>query len=191
MIARLVWMAALLALVTACGADGGTGARPAATPLPVDRSGAPPILEPRNLASRAADPCGTLLTPLQLKNLGFGRPGVPTRNAVDAPTCTWTAGGVGSRTIAASVVQTGDLFVDTYRTRVLPIFRPHVVEGLPAVDSQASENSTACTTTVGVADGQTLDVSVARGTYADERDADTCAIGRRVAEEIVSTLPPL
>jgi hypothetical protein len=88
-------------------------------------------------------------------------------------------------------VQSGDLFVDTYRNRVLPIFRPHEVDGLPAVDSKSTEDDTACTTTVGVADGQTLDIDVARGTYAGERDADTCAIGRRAAEEIVATLPPL
>ena len=187
---RLAGVAAVVALVTACSGSPDGPPRSSGSP-PRDRAGAPLILMPRDLGARAGDPCGTLLRADQLKDLGVTRPGLAGVDSIGAPTCKWVAAGAGSRTIEASVVQSGDLFVDTYRTKPLPIFLPHDVDGLPAVDSKVFRDDTACTTTVGVADGQTLDVDVARGTRSGERDVDACEISRRAAEEIVSTLPPL
>lgn len=175
-------------MLAGCASSG--GADPPTTP-PADRAGAPTISTPRDLTSRGTASCSSLLTLEQLQRLGLDRTGESSVDAQGSPTCRWVASGSGGRSVTAAVVLDEDLFVGTYRRRETPIFRAYEIGGLPAVDTQFSANSPACTTTIGVADGQTLDVTGSRGTRSGERDVDACAISRRAAEEIVSTLPPL
>lgn len=156
----------------------------------VDRAGAPPITAPRDLASRATDPCLTLLTASQVRRLGYDQPGESSVDSLGAPTCTWREDEARRSTIVSAVL-TRDLFVDTYRNRFLPVFRPLEIAGLPAVDIKSGPQVLTCTTTVGVADGQSLDLDTSVGGGLDGLpDDDPCAEGHRVAEEIVSTLPP-
>lgn len=169
------------------GTPGGTGPAPGA----VDRSGAPPITAPRDLASRAADPCRTLLAPSQLQRLGLDAPVRFRVGPTGAPNCRW-ADETTSRRVSASVILNEDLFVGTYRKRIFPVFRPVEIEELPAVEIQPREDSADCTTTVGVADSQSLDLTGFVRVGADGvRRGDPCALNREVAREILSTLPPL
>ena len=180
----------LLALLLAgCSSAPRDGPSEPAPTRSSDRAGAPPITAPRELSSRASDPCRTLLSPAQVRRLGYDLPGEFRRDALGAPTCTWREK-EASRSASAAVVLTGDLFVDTYRNRFLPVFRPLRIAGLPAVDIMSGPQVLTCTTTVGVADGQSLELNTDVGLTNGRRDADPCAEGHRVAEEIVSTLPP-
>ena len=155
-----------------------------------DRAGAPPITTPRELSSRANDPCRTLLSPGQVRRLKYQLPGEASVDVLGAPTCTWR-GENRSREVSVSVVLTRDLFVDTYRNRFLPVFRPLRIRGLPAVDIKSGPEAATCTTTAGIADGQSLDLNTSVGSGLDRvPDGDPCAEGHRVAEEIISTLPP-
>lgn len=89
------------------------------------------------------------------------------------------------------MIVTNDQLVDAYRNRFLPVFRPIEISGLPAVDIMSGPQVQTCTTTVGVADGQSLQLNTSVGGGLDGLpDGDPCAEGHRVAEEIVSTLPP-
>jgi hypothetical protein len=55
----------------------------------------------------------------------------------------------------------------------------------------SSPRALTCTTTVGVADGQSLQLNTSVGGGIDGLpDGDPCAEGHRVAEAIVSALPP-
>lgn len=178
-------------VVAGCGSSGaGAGAEgnPDSSVVP-DRAGAPEVVAPRDLRAGAADPCA-LLSPTRTRALDVLDRGTASTNNL-GPTCTWEGREASSRTIQVSVVVTRDLFVDTYRARALAVFRPGQTAGSPSVDSKTSDTDPVCTTTVGVADGQTLDVSASLGSRSSgESEADSCAISRRVAEEIVSTLPP-
>lgn len=178
----------LLVMLAGCAANGGgtSGSAPTAT----DRAGAPPIASPRDLTSRAAQPCASLLDPRQLRRLGLPAVGEPIKSALGSPACSWRSGGSGKRADVTVVLQR-DLFVDSYRRRVLPIFRPLEIDGLPAVDLQSFPGAPTCTTTVGVADNQSLDITALAAIGRGGRPAtDPCEEGHRVAEAIVSTLPP-
>jgi len=156
------------------------------------RYGAPEVKSPRNLRSRSAYPCTSLLSPQQLEGLGYLFPG-SFRLAIDTiPECSWR-GDSHDEPLRASVVVTRDLFVDTYRIHLLPIFHPLEIAGLPAVEQQSPVGRGICTTTVGVADSQTLEVDVSIDDLAEDGGptSDPCGEGRQVIEAIVSTLPPL
>lgn len=183
---------AALAVTAALAGCAGPPPRPVAPlrPATVERYGAPTIDRPRDLRSRALDPCGTLLSPAQLSTLGYRVR--KSRDVVGLATaCDWDGTAPGRATEAAVSVD-HDLFVSTYRVKLLPIFRPVTIAGLPAVEEQSPSAPSSCTTTVGVAERQALEVTV----YVTDirRDGSTpiepCAEGRRVVEAIVSTLPP-
>lgn len=192
--ARIALFAFLLLTLAACsvgqGQQGGTPER-TSPPTSSDRSGAPIIRSPRDLASRVANPCGTLLTSAQVRRLGYGVPGESRVTAAGSPTCTWRARNT-SRRVDASLALKGDLFVATYRNPDLPLFRPLAIAGLPAVDTRSRPDALTCTTTVGVADSESLDVTGFVGSRLGGTSSTNapCEDAHRVAEEIISTLPP-
>lgn len=187
------WLLVLVLLAAAGCSSGprdGEPTQPGAT-APVDRAGAPPITAPRDLTSRATDPCRTLLTAAQVRELGYELPGRFRIDAIGSPSCVWGEKDARQVDIAVVLTRDGDFFVDTYRNRFLPVFRPLEIAGLPAVDIMTGPRAPVCTTRVGIADSQSLDLNTSVGTGIDGRpDGDPCAEGHRVAEEIVSTLPP-
>lgn len=158
-------------------------------PEAVDRFGAPMITAPRDLSSRGPAPCRTLLSSDEVRRLGYDLPGESSVDVLGAPTCTWRQEDRG-RDSRVSVVLNRDLFIDTYRNRFLPIFEPLRIAGLPAVDIMSGPAVLTCTTTVGVADGQSLELNTSVGLIDGVRDGDPCEEGHRVAEAIISTLPP-
>lgn len=183
---------ALLALLVACG-SAPSSTRPSSSPistpeLRLERFGAPPITRPRSVAALASSTCALL----DQKARGLGYEGRPEQRTTIAGVvaCNWSS--ASPRRTASTVVWNGeDYFVDVYRARLMAIFRPIEVGELPAVQQQSVESSTLCTTTVGIADWEALDIT----TVIDELEGgrpitDPCAEGRRVAEAIVATLPP-
>ena len=85
-----------------------------------------------------------------------------------------------------------DLLVDTYRTRLLPVFVPTFVASMPAVLQKSSPDSIACTVTTGIADGQSLETTWYSVTDRAGRVVpDPCDRARAAAESVVTTLPPL
>lgn len=190
---RLAWpLVCALLLATSCSSLKPTSSPPSPSAVRAEqRFGAPIIPTPRTLRDRVNDPCGTLLTRRQLEGLGFREPGQSRTSLGVFPECTWTDDETGHR-LSIAVIVSRDLFVDSYRSRLLPVFRPTQVLGAPAVQQQTSENSTSCTTTVGVADAQSLDVvydvASVGGSVAVP---NACVGGARAAAEVISTLPPL
>lgn len=191
---RWVLGIALLVLLSGCGEGKTLTSPPPMIPVEVpkpSRYGAPLIDRPRDIANRSSAPCERLLTPTQLGQLGYPVVGQPSLIIDRAPSCTWTVD-EPARSFSATVWIGEDYFVDTYRNRVLPIFRPTTLVGLPAVEQQSFSGPQICTTTVGIADGQSLDVQTDIGEFRSDGSpaTDPCAEGRRVVEAIVSTLPP-
>jgi len=182
-----------LSLVSGCGDSSVPQVAPAPAPASSTdaRYGAPEVKSPRNLRSRSADPC-TSLSPQQLEGLGYSFPG-SFRLAIARFRSVHGRGDSHDEPLRASVVVTRDLFVDTYRIHLLPIFHPLEIAGLPAVEQQSPVGRGICTTTVGVADSQTLEVDVSIDDLAEDGGptSDPCGEGRQVIEAIVSTLPPL
>lgn len=140
---------------------------------------------------RAADPCSSLLTPSQLRSLGYLDPGVKQVLLGSVPSCLWKSS-KPSRRLRVAVWTTRNYFIDVYRSRLLPVFRPTEVAGLPAVEQQNDVDSSNCATAVGVAEVQTLDVTIDVEKLANGAlSAQPCLEGRRAIEAVVSTLPPL
>lgn len=186
------WLIPLAAglLLVGCSALPGQDGGPARQSSPADRAGAPTIDSPKNLSSRTADPCRTLLTQAQIGQLNYMPTGEFRVTATGSPSCIWRDDTSGRQVNAAVFVGT-DLFVNTYRKRFLLVFRPLEIGGLPAVDIMSSPGAPSCTTTVGVADADGLDITSFRGSRSSGGAAsDPCEDGHRVAEEIISTLPP-
>lgn len=83
-----------------------------------------------------------------------------------------------------------DLFVESYRNRIFSEFRPLEIAGLPAVQLSAGSQVFTCTTTVGVAEMDAVDINTSVESSRGRPMSDPCEDGRRVAEAVVSTLPP-
>ena len=188
---RLLVAAALLLVASACSAAPAGSPTEPAVRAPVNRHGAPQVKSPRDVRSRVADPCRTLLSDRQLNNLGYGIHGKSRRVIDMAPACDWSSE-EPHRYLEASVWVDRDYFIDTSRVRA-PIFRHVEIAGLPAVEQQSPVNLGSCVITAATAVGQALDVTsdVVDRHPGGRPVVDPCAEGRRVVEAIVSTLPPL
>lgn len=196
----LVWVLVLTVVVgvvpRALGLDD-TSSPPVPVPTTApSRYGAPVIEVPRDLRGPGSAPCERLLTRRQIEDLGYPATGRFRMSLDYAPECKW----IDDRTIwsswhslSVSVWIGEDLFVDTYRNRVLPIFRPISLDGLPAVEGQDPGLMSSCTITVGVADEQSLNIDVDAGPprHDGEPAEDPCAQGRRAGELILRALRPL
>lgn len=182
---------ALLILAAACtGVPSASVQDTSDSSTPIGRAGAPPITSPRDLSLRSADPCRTLLTPTQLGRLGYDSPAEFRITAAGSPRCTWREED-SSRRVDVALALNNDLFVNSYQRRILPVFRPLRISGLPAVDLLSSPDALTCTTTVGVADNESLDLTSSVGADRNGNGVrDPCEKGHQVAEEIISTLPP-
>jgi hypothetical protein len=96
------------------------------------------------------------------------------------------------RYAAFIVAPTRDVLVSAYRSRLFPLFRPVVLDGLPATLEQSAQTDVSCTITVGTAEGQGFIVNYSEYELGpDGRPDDPCGKGQRVAERIVAALPPL
>lgn len=178
-------------LVTGCSELRPVASPPSSPVSPaLERYGAPPIRTPRNLTARAGSPCQIFDASKSPSLQQYERPGEERSVIGRAQGCTWSAIRP-RRTVSISVWVGEDLLVDTYRAHLLPIFRPIEVDGLPAVEELSTPGSSICTTTVGVADGQSIDVMTSVDDMKGGQPViDPCAEGRRVAEAVVATLPP-
>lgn len=186
----------LMSLVVSCGRPGSSPGNTTPSGGPSDRYGAPVIAHSRDLQSRSQDPCHSLLASGQLSALGLLSPGEYRLTAQRGPTCRWH-GTSPNRSFSAVVWTDEDFLVNAYRNnqsdrRFFSIFRPTTIADLPAVEQQNDTNLTSCVTTVGVAPRQALMISSdSDDVIGDKPVIEPCAAGRRVVEEIVSTLPPL
>lgn len=151
------------------------------------RYGAPLPEGPRNLQAVGAVPC-ELLTNAHLGQLGLRPQGEPRLVADMAPACVWQGSGLLQR-VSVAVWLDRDYFVDVYRNHFLPVFRSLDVTGLPIVEQQSGPASPFCTTTVGVAESQALEISASVDEVEGQPAIDPCAEGRRVVEAIVPKLP--
>ena len=188
MSAKLASALAIATVLLVCGC----GTSPAPTPAPgTDRYGAPLVSEPRDLRSHGPAPCDGPLGASELRSLGFNAAGRPSRLGTGANSCTWEDYGT-KQSVSFVVYPSSDILVDTYRTRLFPQFNPTMIEGLPAVQEQSSSDATACTITVGTAEGQGFVSTYTQlEVPAGEQPDDPCARGRRIVERIVAALPPL
>ena len=163
---------------------------PADPPPPTpNRYGAPVVAAPRDVTPYASAPCDGPLTGDTLRELGFGNPGRPTRLTTGVNSCTWEDYET-EQAVSLAIYSTRDILVDTYRTRLFPIFTAIRVQELPAVQEQSSSSATACTITVATADNQGFVVTYTRlEVAAGEQPDDPCGSGRQVVERVVASLP--
>ena len=146
---------------------------------------------PRDVAPFAADPCNGPLSRQDLFALGITVPGEQRAVPSGAQACEWTDRSTLNE-FGNVMYPTRDILVDTYRTRLFPIFSPTTIGGLPATLEQSTRDSITCTITVGTAEGQGFvstytQLEVAAGEQPD----DPCGRGQRIVERIVANLPPL
>lgn len=168
-----------------------TGCSPGAPPaVPDPRAGAPLPAATRDLGPLAADPCealdGDSAGALGLNSTGEVR----TVNTGDR-SCWWNAPD-DSQFLSIIIFPGRDALADAYRLRKFAVFEPSIAGDLPATREQASEESTSCTITVGVAAGQGFVVTVDdQAAAAGRRASQACGRAQLVAERIVAALPPL
>ncbi|MEJ2888798.1 DUF3558 family protein [Actinomycetospora aeridis] len=161
------------------------------TPMPDERFGAPNISAPRDVRPFAGDPCAGPLSSGEWDELGFAGSAQRRTLAVGENSC--AREGPGRQRYAALIVAgSRDVLVETYRTRLFPIFRSVDVGGLPAVVEQNSEQSVSCTVSVGTAEDQGFVLNYSEYELGpDGRPNDPCGRAQRVAMRIVAALPPL
>jgi hypothetical protein len=81
-----------------------------------------------------------------------------------------------------------DLLADTYRTKLMPIFVPTTVEGLPAVRQRMALDDNTCTVTTGLGPVQALETEWS-GPMA-EQTSDPCAHAEEAIALVIRKLPP-
>ncbi|MDL5154471.1 DUF3558 domain-containing protein [Actinomycetospora termitidis] len=184
---RAIWFATAavaVGLLTSCSA--GSGAAPVSTPAAAPlRYGAPEVTSPRDASGVAAEPCARLLTNQDLRSLGFPGPGRG-RTLVDIPECVWANGRDERLSIAVDTRR--DLLADTYRTRLLPIFVPTTVEGMPAVRQRMRPDDNTCTVTTGLGPRQALETEWSG--LSTRQTEDPCAKAEEAIALVVRKLPP-
>lgn len=176
----------ILAVDTACARSA-----PPTPTAPDPRFGAPVVTAPRDVRPFSANPCGGPLRPSDWLALGYAARGRADTLATGEQSCTWEAQD-RSEDVTIIVVASRDVLSDTYRARQFAIFRPTVIDGLPATLEQSSADSIGCTITVGTAEGQGFITDYYQGDLGpDGRAEDPCSRGERVAARVASALPPL
>lgn len=140
---------------------------------------------PRDASAATAAPCRSLLTPGELDSIGFTEPGRQ-RTLIDVPECVWT--NARDERLSIAVDTTRDLLVDTYRTRLLPIFEPTTVEGMPAARQRMRRDDNTCTVTTGLGPRQALETEWSGLT--SRQTTDPCARAEEAIALVIRKLPP-
>lgn len=180
----LLLVAALL-LVPACAP---TREPSPANPPPASvspRYGAPDVATPKDARAVADSPCASLLSASELRQIGFPREGRQ-RTSIDVQECSWT--NERYEMLAMAVNPARDLLADTYRTRLMPIFVPTSVEGLPAVRQRGSMDDNTCTVTTGLGPRQALETEWSG--RASQQMADPCERAEEAIALVIRKLPP-
>jgi hypothetical protein len=146
----------------------------------------PRVADPRD--ARDYRPCD-LLSPAQLSRIGLNASSGEEQNAAPARACSWNrtddagdAAGVQARTdLTVTMLEGLAATKDTFAR-----FEPMDISGHPAIRADRT-SATGCTLYTAVADYQGI---ATNGGFAG-RDPDPCARSRRMAEMILSNLPPL
>lgn len=203
------WLVIVLAAVTLSGCSAavpahapGIDATDSPTSVAPDASGPPeaveqsttlpreplryndPVREPKDASGIEA--C-ELLTSEQARQVGLAPESAEQRGSGKIQTCVWSA--VGDPTRGATIqknIETGVPILDgLYLIREGTLFyEEREVAGYPAVRGELSDTGT-CTFTVAVADYQGV------GFQADMPESDPCSTSVRMAEFVLSNLPPL
>lgn len=155
-----------------------------ATKLPPRQ--APPVRDPRD--ARGVDAC-SLLTSAQLIELGFRPDTAQPGTSGSAQVCGWrstdsgNAGGLQISIDSAIAALDGIYLIrDTFA-----VFEPIEIAGHPAVHADGNAGPV-CTIYTAIADYQGVSTD---GNLAGRPLPDPCAPSRRMAEMILSNLPPL
>ena len=150
------------------------------------RFGAPVVAAPRDVSGVVGAPCTSLLTPGELGSLGISDAGRP-RTYLGAEGCSWTTD--SDDRLSLSVDAERDLLVDTYRTRLMPIFVPTDVKGFPAVRQRTSTAYNTCTVTTGLGPQQALEADWT-GHLAPSPSVDPCERAEEAIALVIRKLPP-
>jgi hypothetical protein len=177
-----IWIVGLMALLASCSTSAPDLPSPATSSTSA-RYGAPIVGAPRDASWYAGQPC-TLLSGSELQALGLRGPGVQ-RTSVDVQECSWPTAERGR--LAMAVNADRDLLVDTYRSRVLPIFVPTTVEGMPAVRQRMRPDDNTCTVTTGLGPQQALETEWSGLT--NRQTTDPCARAEEAIALVVRKLP--
>jgi hypothetical protein len=164
---RTTWRTAVLVTVACCGMGVTLGACSSGAAAPATPARLAPSItaDPLDLSRTVQTPC-TLLRPDQLAQYHLTNPGSATALApvtvgagTTDPACAWTPTSAALPGYRAGVDQHSGGLEGLYRHRAaLPVFRPTMVSGFPAVDTAAGADAQGrgqCTVEVGVA-GDTL-----------------------------------
>lgn len=81
-----------------------------------------------------------------------------------------------------------DLLTDTYRTKLMRIFVPTTVEGMPAVRQRMALDDNTCTVTTGLGPKQALETEWS-GPMAGQT-SDPCARAEEAIALVIRKLPP-
>ncbi|MCI2421698.1 DUF3558 domain-containing protein [Saccharopolyspora sp. K220] len=184
---------------------GGEGTPPAtdspagATPSPASAGvglpahGAPKVENPLDTTAFHRNPCG-LLTPDQLRQLGFDAPGVQKESGgTPPPSCRWDEGPAGPALEVQFVLLNDAGLSTTYERRDQFAFWQEVppIDGYPAVVLDARGDPRfaygSCPLYVGVTDQ--LEFSIFGSVFGDQRGkVDPCELTRQAAALMLQTM---
>ncbi|GAB2972943.1 DUF3558 domain-containing protein [Saccharothrix stipae] len=191
--------AASLVLAAGCTSVGGSPTPAGTTTTTSTSSGstgtsqaageAPPITGPELDLSKVSGPCD-LLTSAQLSARGVTRPGEE-RTAPVGPSCKWTPDdrAFGTTFNASFLVESKGLD-GFYKNRAnFKVFEPAEVAGYPAVNGDLIDaKSGACSTAVGVAEGEGFIVQVNVNDKKLPEYENPCSASSAIAETVIENL---
>ena len=191
------WLVAAGVMLAAVGISGCSGSAPQASDAPPSPASAPAgenhriptelrVPDPKTAAG--IPPC-ELLTRRQLVDLGLDPDTADAETRGSADSCAWHYADRSSVAFVTMTVEPGSMnLAGLYATReTFAVFEPTTVAGHPAVRADDT-GAGVCTLYVAVSDDQLVS---ADGNPLGRLDLpDPCAPSRRIAEFVLSNLPP-
>lgn len=179
---RPVVIAAMVGVLTAsAGCGDGMPARGADSPIPR-------VEKPRNIAAVAERPC-ELLNPQQAAEFGLDLPPRQLPGRFGNVECEWRSSRADIWVYLSPFTDKLTLEEVYDRRETLPYFEMTEIGGYPAILSRTEATLPVCDIDIKPAERQSVTVSY-DSTAFNKEPQQGCVVGRRVAETVLSNLPP-
>lgn len=148
----------------------------------------PRVEKPRNIAAVADRPC-ELLNPQQAARFGLDRPPRQIPGRLGSMDCEWRSSKADVWVYISTFTNRLTLEEVYTRRESLPYFELTRIGGYPAIVSRTDESLPVCDIDIKPAERQSVTVSF-DSTEFNKQPQQGCVVGRRIAETVLSNLPP-
>ncbi len=148
----------------------------------------PRVEKPRNITAVADRPC-ELLNPQQAAGFGLDRPPRQIPGRLGSMDCEWRSSKADVWVYISTFTNRLTLEEVYTRRESLPYFELTRIGGYPAIVSRTDESLPVCDIDIKPAERQSITVSF-DSTEFNKAPQQGCVVGRRIAEAVLSNLPP-